>query len=66
MIERINKSKVFEEKLAKEGKKVIVLNDRDYIQETMALNTELATVRMDFKIKDQSSQDSAAQAILNS
>jgi hypothetical protein len=66
MIERINKSKVFEAKLAKEGKKVVVLNDRKHIAETISLNGELAQVRMDFKIKDQSSQDSAAQAILNS
>ena len=66
MIERINKSKVFEEKLAQEGKKVMVLNDKDSIHETMILNSELALVRMDFKIKDQNSQDSASQAILNS
>lgn len=64
MIKRINKLELFHEKLVSEGK-VTLLNQKKHVDEAIKLNSELEEVRRDFKIKNQHSQDSAAQAVLN-
>ena len=65
MITEINRTKEINDSLREEGK-VTILNRPQDIQAINILNKAMEEVRRDYKVKNQQSQISAAQTILNS
>jgi hypothetical protein len=61
MIEKINNTA----EIRKQGT-ITVLNSDSNVKAIMELNKEMEGVRRDYKVKNQNSQNSASQTILNS